>query len=811
MVAEGPREAGNFNIATRLVNELAGAKFPYPPPIPAGMLLAWNSRRKLVRAGPHRARNIRIMRRRKMDKTGPRTRAARRGSNVDGPRERAPGRFAIVECLAQTGAPLGLVSLARALDVSDANGHDALKERLDRMERDGQVLRDRRGRYGLVGKMDLVRGRVQGHRDGFGFLIPEEGGDDLFLSPRQMRSLMHRDRIVARVTRVDRFGRKEGALVEILERGTRRVVGRFWRERGVQFVRPDDSRHLHDVLVPREEAANARHGQVVVVEIAEYPTKESHPIGRVVEVLGEHMAPGMEIDVAIRAYDLPVDWTDEVLEEAERLARETPIKPGPRRADLRGLSLVTIDGEDARDFDDAVYCERTPKGWKLLVAIADVSSYVFPGSLLDAEARRRGNSVYFPERVLPMLPEALSNGVCSLRPDEDRLCLACEMVIGGDGSIRRSRFLKGVMRSRARLTYDEVADHLVEGSTLQRRRLGDLAAPLGELYRLYRALRQARDARGAIDFDTVETQIIFGDDGKIARIEPRRRNDAHRLIEECMIGANVAAARFVMRQQMPVLFRIHDGPTPEKLEDLRAFLAAMGVRLAGGNRPEARDYADVVTATADRPDAQVIQTVLLRSLAQAVYSPAGTGHFGLALPAYAHYTSPIRRYPDLQVHRAIKRIIDGPRRSPPPEPPAALIALGEHTSMTERRADEATRDALNALKCEFMLEKVGEEFDGTVTGVVAFGLFVTLDEILVDGLVHVSSLGSDYFHFDPAQLCLKGERTGRTHRLADRIRVRVIRVDMDERKVDFEPSEPDLGVGTDGRGPRRRGHRRVRR
>ena len=682
------------------------------------------------------------------------------------------------------------------------------------MERDGQVIRNRRGDFGLTGRMDLVTGRVIGHRDGFGFLRPDDAGSDLFLSPRQMRSLMHGDRAVARVVKVDRDGRREGALVEVVERGVGKVVGRFRRESGVAFVRPHDSRIHQDVHVPPGTDLDARDGDYVVARVTEPPTRRHPPIGAVEEVLGDRMLPGMEIDVAIRAWELPVAWPEAAEREAAALPAEVGGSDVEGREDLRGLGFVTIDGEDARDFDDAVYCERTARGWRVVVAIADVSACVHPGTALDEEARLRGNSVYFPDRVIPMLPEPISNGLCSLRPGEDRLCLGCELIVTGAGRVHRSRFFEGVIRSRARLTYTEVSGALEQGDAGARERLGAVAPMLETLHDAYGALRRARDERGAIDFDMTETRVVLGEDGRVVRLEPAARNVAHRIIEECMVAANVAAARFLERHRLPALFRIHEGPSPDKVEELRVFLEELGLKLGGGDAPEPRHFAAVIEGAASRPDAHLVQTVMLRSLSQATYAPGNAGHFGLAHRAYVHFTSPIRRYPDLVVHRAIRHAL---RRGRPgdfePARGSSLAMLGAHCSMTERRADDATRDAIAWLKCEFMLDRLGEAFDATITGVAAFGVFVTLDDVFVEGLVHVSALGSDYFHFDPVRHRLSGERSHRSFRLADRMRVRLTKVDLDERRVDFEPTGSEYVRREDDRRTvrGRRGRRGARR
>ena len=741
---------------------------------------------------------------RKVRKDPQRAREARRYSHPVASREY------VLETLEARGRPVSASALSAALGIESARDIVALTKRLRAMERDGQIIRNRRGDYGLLRKMDLIRGRIIAHRDGFGFLVPDEGGEDLFLSPREMRALMHGDRAVVRVTEIDRQGRRQGALVEVLERNTHRVVGRYRRDSGVGFVMPDNRRLHQDIMIPDSATGQAGHGQVVVAEIVEQPTKRSQPIGHIVEVMGDHMAPGMEIDVAIRAHELPFQWPDAAIAEAQALPSSVTAAAARGRADLRDKALVTIDGADARDFDDAVFCTRTPSGWKLTVAIADVAAYVKPGTPLESEARLRGTSVYFPQRVLPMLPEKLSNGLCSLRADEDRLCMACELQIGRDGEVKRSRFFEAVMRSVARLTYDEVAAAVVERDANARRTLSDIIDHLDDLYALYAALKRARERRGAIDLDTPEARIVFGADQKIESIGSQARNDAHRLIEECMIAANVAAARFLERHRIPALYRVHDRPAPDRVAELREFLSEVGLKLAGGARPEARHFAALLKRTAGRGDGELIQSVLLRSLAQAAYSPRNIGHFGLGLDSYAHFTSPIRRYPDLLVHRAIKHLINKRSSDRFDYDTEAMVSLGAHATMAERRADEATRDAVSWLKCEFMLDHVGECFDGTIMGVTSFGLFVTLDDIHVEGLIHVSALGSDYFHFDPVGHRLTGEHSGTIYRLADRVRVQVQRVNLDERKIDLELVETG-NRGGPRRAAKRGGRRRAKR
>ncbi|MBI3570021.1 MAG: ribonuclease R [Gammaproteobacteria bacterium] len=694
-----------------------------------------------------------------------------------------PSREAILALLTERNEPLPFRELADALGVHGERDEDAFSRRLRAMERDGQILKNRRGLFGLAHKMDMVSGRVSGHPDGFGFLIPDEEGEDLFLSPAEMRQVMHGDRVMARVTGVDQRGRREGAVVEVLERAHLTVVGRYVTPNGAGFVVPENKRITQDIVISRGDENFARENQIVVAEITSPPTRHRAPAGRVVEVLGDHMAPGMEIEVAIRAHDIPHVWPQEVRDEVDGLAPQVPPQVSEGRFDLRGIPLVTIDGEDARDFDDAVFAEHDGRQWRLIVAIADVSYYVKPGTALDREAYQRGNSVYFPQHVIPMLPEVLSNGLCSINPKVDRLCMACEMQIDAHGNISRYRFLEAAMRSRARLTYTKVASMLVEKDAALRREYEDVVPHLEALYGLYKILHTARMKRGAVDFELPETRIVFDEQRKIQRIEPLQRNDAHRLIEECMLAANVCAAEILKKHKVPAPYRIHEGPTAEKLNDLREFLSEIGLSLGGGDKPQAQHYSKLIKQVEKRPDSRLIQTVLLRSLSQAVYSPDNIGHFALGYPNYTHFTSPIRRYPDLLVHRAIKNILV---KRPAEITPELAMQQGEHCSTTERRADEATREVTRWLKAEFMMDKIGEEFDGYISGVTNFGIFVELVQVYVDGLVHITALGNDYYHFDAAHHRLMGERTRQVYRLGDKVRVRVVRVDLDETKIDFE-------------------------
>ncbi len=776
-----------------------------------------------------------------------------------------PEREDILAALREAGVPVDPADLARRLDVGEP-ALEGFGRRLAAMEREGEVIANRRGALGLPSKMDLIRGRVMGHPDGFGFLVPDDASGDLFLGPGEMQKVLHGDRVLAREVQAPRRGKREAVVVEVLERGNRRVVGRLHVEHGVRFVVAEERRLAQDILIAPDDRSGARAGQVVVAEIIEQPTRRTQPIGRIVEVLGGYADPGMEIEIALRKHDLPHAFSAAV----ERLAARLP--EAPRKADLKGrvdlreLPLVTIDGETARDFDDAVCCVRldpvaappsaepsgrrarpsrrlgadagaetpTPtraaslrqrvsrllgKGFetpatgptaasmpgsgtppapgaafRLFVAIADVSHYVRPGDAIDVEARARGTSVYFPRRVIPMLPEALSNGLCSLNPGVDRLCMVCEVDVSAEGRLLDYRFYPAVMHSRARLTYTEVAEILGGSPMAYARNYRDLVPHLKALEAVFRALLAARAQRGAIDFESSETRMIFDELGKIERIVPVERNDAHRLIEECMLAANVCASHFLARHAHPMLYRIHAGPRRDRLESLREFLRGFGLSIGGGEAPHARDYALVLEQIRDRPDRLLLQTVMLRSLAQAVYSPDNIGHFGLAYDGYTHFTSPIRRYPDLCVHRAIRAVLEGGRY----EPAGGMdwASLGQHCSQTERRADEASREVEAWLKCYYMQDRVGERFAGTLSGVASFGVFVTLDDLYVDGLVHISELGNDYFHFDAVRHQLLGERTGQRYRIGDRIAVQVARVDLTTSRIDFV-----LAPGARLRGP----------
>ncbi|WP_395701813.1 ribonuclease R [Aquabacterium sp.] len=667
--------------------------------------------------------------------------------------------------------------------------------------------------------MSEVEGTVLGHRDGHGFVRRDDNEPDIYLSPQEMRAVLHRDRVRVRVVRYDRKGRPEGRVLDIVERRKSPIIGRLLHENGIWLVAPEDRRYGQDILIPKNATANATVGQVVAIELTETPSMYSQPVGRVTEVLGEIDDPGMEIEIAVRKYEVPHRFSPETLAQAAALPDR--IRPADKRhrIDLTDVPLVTIDGEDARDFDDAVYCEPLKRGrgktgfegWRLVVAIADVSHYVKPGEPLDEDAYGRATSVYFPRRVIPMLPEKLSNGLCSLNPDEERLCMVCDMLVSKGGEIEAYQFFPAVMRSHARLTYTEVAAVLANtrGSEAQRR--VDLVPHLLNLHEVYRALLKHRGTRGAVDFESTETQIVCDDNGRIEKIVPRTRTEAHRLIEEAMLAANVCAAEFIAVHKHPVLYRVHEGPTPEKRLTLQNYLRTLGLGFSLSDEPKPSELQAIAQATKDRVDAMQIHSMLLRSMQQAIYTATNSGHFGLAYEAYAHFTSPIRRYPDLLVHRVIKALLHGKRyhlasaaieEDVPVKPgrkggkapgkPAISAhegelweAAGAHCSANERRADEASRDVEAWLKCRFMRDHLGEEYSGTVSAATSFGVFVTLDELYVEGLVHITELGGEYFRFDEARQELRGERTGVRYAVGSRVRVQVSRVDLDGRKIDF--------------------------
>lgn len=702
-----------------------------------------------------------------------------------------PSREFIIRVLEEFGRPMSRTQLIDELDVEDEAKQTALGFRLRAMLRDGQLMQDRRGRYCLMPHLNLQRGTVQAHRDGYGFFIPDNGGPDMMLSAREMREVMHGDTVLAYQTSIDRRGRIEGKVHEVIEHANTTVVGRFFSEHGVNFVVPDSNRLTQDISIPPECVMDAKNGQMVLVELLAYPSKRSQAIGKVLHVIGEHMAPGMEIEVAILAHGIPVHWPADVATTVASIPQHVEKDDLKGRTDLRELSFVTIDGEDAKDFDDAVYCKPNPRGgFQLMVAIADVSHYVPIGSALDQEAAKRGNSVYFPGKVIPMLPEALSNGICSLNPKVDRLCMVADMAISADGKITRSRFYRAVIHSKARLTYTQVGDWIEKGAADSEH--AAIWPMIATLHQLFLVLLKGRKERGAMDFDSTETKIEFDAFRKIQRIVPLVRNDAHRLIEECMLAANVAVARYLEKEKIPTLYRVHMPPEEEKVVALRQFLGELGLQLSGGKVPRPKDFQRTLAEVEGRPDAHMIQTVMLRSLKQAQYIEINEGHFGLAYSAYTHFTSPIRRYPDLLIHRALGHLIDNQEVATFAYTHEEMSRLGKHSSSTERRADDATRDVVSWLKCEFMQDKLGQVFTGRISAVTSFGIFVELDDVYAEGLVHVTSLKNDYYQFDAAKHRLVGERGGQVYRLGDKMTVLVARVDLEERKIDFEPVAADV-------------------
>ena len=703
-----------------------------------------------------------------------------------------PSREFILQIIRTHNAPMTKEEIFVALGITDETRQEAMRRRLRAMENDGQLVFTKRKCYALPEKLDLLKGMVIGHREGFGFLQVEGKKEDFFIPNVQMQKVMHGDYVLAQPNGFDRKGRPEIRIVRVLEANKKQIVGRFFLEQGIGYVVPDDSRITRDILIPDNARLGARMGQVVVVELHPRTAPFFQPIGKITEVLGDNMAKGMEVEIAIRKHDIPHVFPSAVEKQLKKWAEDVPEEAKRGRVDLRDLPLVTIDGEDARDFDDAVFCQKQGKGWKLWVAIADVSYYVRPKSALDTEAYNRGNSVYFPNRVVPMLPEKLSNGLCSLNPQVDRLCMVCEITLSAKGKMTDYQFYEAVMNSHARLTYNKVAK-ILEKDTALCERYASLVPHLQDLHDMYQALVKARRQRGAIEFETIESKFIFNALGRIERIEPVVRNDAHKIIEECMILANIASANFMEKHQEPALYRIHAVPGEEKLTAFRSFLAECGLSLSGGNKPTPMDYAQLLEQIKPRPDHELIQTMLLRSMSQAVYSADNIGHFGLALEEYAHFTSPIRRYPDLTLHRGIKYLLakqNGSKRKTTDTGGyhyqlEEMDVFGAHCSSTERRADDATREVADWLKCEYMQDHVGEEFDGVISSVTGFGFFVRLNDLFIDGLVHISGLANDYYLFDMPKQRLIGENSGMIFRLGDAVKVRVEAVSLEQKQIDF--------------------------
>jgi len=714
-----------------------------------------------------------------------------------------PKRSAVLEFLTDAGRPVNTDALLEGFGLQGKRMRGLLLDTLQKMVRAGQIIENRRGEYCLAAKLHLVAGTISGHRDGFGFVLRDDGEADVYLSAREMRSVIDGDRVAIKVVGLDRRGRAEGRIVEVLQRGIRDTAGQFIRERGIGVVVPDNPKIAHRILIPKGEAASAKPGQMVVAQILDYPTDTEQPTGRIVKVIGDPNQKGIATDIAIHANGIPFEWPNKVRDSIKKLGVSVPRSAKKDRTDLRDTPLLTIDGADARDFDDAVYCEPSGKGWRLLVAIADVAHYVEIGSALDKEAINRATSVYFPDRVVPMLPEVLSNGLCSLNPDVDRLCMVCDMQVGADGKVTGAQFLEGVMRSAARLTYSQVNEFIEgkPGKAIDKM----LRRPLGNLHKLYQALARARNRRGAIELDIPQTRIQLNRDGGIESIVSVQRNDAHRLIEECMIAANVQAAKFLRRHRIQGLYRVHAPPDPDRFEELRQYLLTLGLKVPHPDHVAPKQFNKLMQQVAGRPDSQAISMAMLRSLMHAEYTPKNIGHFGLALDAYAHFTSPIRRYPDLLVHRAIRHLIRGGKAAGYNYDLAAMERLGAICSAHEKRAEDATREVEAWLKCQFMEEKIGQEYEGVVTGVTNFGVFVQLPETGVDGLVHVTSLHNDYYRFDAGSQALVGERGGRRYGLGDRLLVTVARVDLETRRIDFDlGADSQAGRSRSGGKPRGR-------
>ncbi|NNC98284.1 MAG: ribonuclease R, partial [Gammaproteobacteria bacterium] len=696
-----------------------------------------------------------------------------------------PSREYLEKVFVAEDRPLSVKELIEAFDLP-RNAKIPLRKRLNAMERDGFLLRNRRKGYCLVEKISVIPGVVIGHKDGFGFVKPDDGSQDVFLSHRQMKSALHGDRVAVRIKGKDRRGRPEGHLVEVLERKTKEIVGRFVHEKGLRFVIPDNSRFSQSVFIAGEHTLDAKPGQIVLVKLIEYPSKVNPPIGKVSRILGQPEDPGLERLIAILSHGLPYTWSKKVKAETSSWGDTVSEKDKQGRVDLRDLPLVTIDGADAKDFDDAIYVEKKRSGWKLIVAIADVSHYVPIGSELNKEAHERGTSVYFANKVVPMLPEELSNGLCSLNPAVDRLCMVCEIDLDNQAKVKKSKFYQGVMHSHARLTYNQVAEMLLENKKSLRQKYKDLLPHLQNALDLYHVFDKARKKRGAMDFDMAQVKMEFDQNDKVKDILLYERNPIHKMIEEFMIAANVEAAKFLGQKNLSTLYRVHPSPDMDRMEELSKFLNLHGLSLGRYNTLTAKHFAKVLEQAKERDDKDMIETVILRSMQRAVYSPDNIGHFGLAHENYAHFTSPIRRYPDLLVHRGIRHLISGNAPKSFAYRPKEMETLGVHCSMTERRADDATREATDWLKCEFMSERVGEVFEAVISSVQDFGLFVEIPEYKIEGLIHVSSLDNDYYHYDRERQWLRGEHAGKTFKLRDRVKVRLTDVDMVEKQMAFE-------------------------
>ncbi|QWF33225.1 ribonuclease R [Pseudoalteromonas sp. SiA1] len=699
-----------------------------------------------------------------------------------------PSREFILTHLQERSKPANYAQLCEELAVNDEERQIAFKRRLRAMERDGQLYFNKFKCYALIDEAGLTKGKVVGHRDGFGFLEVEGESKDWFIAKHQMNMVLHGDIVLAKGTKRGSGSKCDARIIKVLTNERAPIVGRYFVEHGIAVVVAEDPRITQDIIILPGNEKGARHNQMVQVQITQNPSRNMNAVGKVIDVLGEHLAPGMEIEVALRNHDIPHIWPEEVEQQVAHLGEFVEEADKQGRVDLRGLPLVTIDGEDARDFDDAVYCEpKKSGGWRLWVAIADVSHYVGMNTPLNKEAIERGNSVYFPEQVIPMLPKVLSNGLCSLNPEVDRLCMVAEMTVSQEGKLSGYKFYEAVMNSHARLTYTKV-NAILQNDEKLRKEYAAVVPHLTDLQQMYMALKAARQERGAIEFETLETRFVFNAQRKIESIVPVIRNDAHKLIEECMILANVSAAKLLEKHEASALYRVHDEPDSEKLGNFTQFLTELGIESTLSDEPTPKEITHVLARLGDRPEAELIQTMLLRSMKQAVYQPDNIGHFGLALSAYAHFTSPIRRYPDLVVHRAIKAVLKAQGQQTSGEYAYSddeVDQLGEQCSTTERRADDATREVADWLKCEYMQDHVGMEFNGVISSVTNFGLFIRLDDLQIDGLIHVTNLGDEYFQHDAAKHCLVGEHTHTVYRLGDKVTVQVASVSLDDRRINL--------------------------
>ncbi len=699
-----------------------------------------------------------------------------------------PSREFILTHLQERSKPANYAQLCEELAVNDEERQIAFKRRLRAMERDGQLYFNKFKCYALIDEAGLTKGKVVGHRDGFGFLEVEGESKDWFIAKHQMNMVLHGDIVLAKGTKRGSGSKCDARIIKVLTNERAPIVGRYFVEHGIAVVVAEDPRITQDIIILPGNEKGARHNQMVQVQITQNPSRNMNAVGKVIDVLGEHLAPGMEIEVALRNHDIPHVWPEEVEQQVAHLGEFVEEADKQGRVDLRGLPLVTIDGEDARDFDDAVYCEpKKSGGWRLWVAIADVSHYVGMNTPLNKEAIERGNSVYFPEQVIPMLPKVLSNGLCSLNPEVDRLCMVAEMTVSQEGKLSGYKFYEAVMNSHARLTYTKV-NAILQNDEKLRKEYAAVVPHLTDLQQMYMVLKAARQERGAIEFETLETRFVFNAQRKIESIVPVIRNDAHKLIEECMILANVSAAKLLEKHEASALYRVHDEPDSEKLGNFTQFLTELGIESTLSDEPTPKEITHVLARLGDRPEAELIQTMLLRSMKQAVYQPDNIGHFGLALSAYAHFTSPIRRYPDLVVHRAIKAVLKAQGQQTSGEYAYSddeVDQLGEQCSTTERRADDATREVADWLKCEYMQDHVGMEFNGVISSVTNFGLFIRLDDLQIDGLIHVTNLGDEYFQHDAAKHCLVGEHTHTVYRLGDKVTVQVASVSLDDRRINL--------------------------